>query len=77
MKSDSNYAISVTGVTGLGGGTPEKPVGLIFIDYADREQTKSLKVNLPCDRYLIRWRASQMVMDYLRRKILQKEDTKI
>jgi len=77
MKSGSDYAISVTGIAGPGGGTPEKPVGLVFIGYADREQTKSLKVNLPGDRYLIRWRASQMAMDYLRRKILQKEDMKI
>lgn len=77
IKSGSDYAISVTGIAGPGGGTPEKPVGLVFIGYADREQAKSLKVNLPGDRYLIRWRASQMAMDYLRRKILQKEDTKI
>ena len=71
-KAKTNYAISVTGIAGPSGGTAEKPVGLVFVGYADGNEVKSLEVNLPGDRYLIRWRASQFALDYLRRKLLRK-----
>ena len=67
----TDYAISVTGIAGPDGGTDEKPVGTVFIGYADATRVKSFKAVLPGDRYLIRWRASQTALDYLRRKILQ------
>lgn len=71
-RAATDYAISVTGVAGPSGGTEEKPVGLVYIGFADESQVKSLKLNLPGDRYLIRWRASQAALDYLRRQILKK-----
>lgn len=71
-KAKTDYAISVTGIAGPTGGTEEKPVGMIFIGYADESQVKSYKIILPGDRYLIRWRASQAALDYLRRQILKK-----
>ena len=67
----TDYAISVTGIAGPDGGTEEKPVGTVFIGYADERQNKSFKIVLPGDRFLIRWRASQAALEYLRRKILQ------
>ena len=70
-KADSDYALSVTGIAGPDGGTVEKPVGTVFIGYADRSRTKSLKLTLPGDRYLIRWRSSQAALDYLRRQLLK------
>ncbi len=73
-KAETDYAISVTGIAGPTGGTEEKPVGTVFIGYSDEEETKSIKLNLPGDRYLIRWRSSQAALDYLRRNILKKED---
>jgi nicotinamide-nucleotide amidase len=71
-KAQTDFAISVTGIAGPTGGTEEKPVGTIFIGYADSAQVKSLKIVLPGDRYLIRWRASQAALDYLRRQILKR-----
>lgn len=73
-RAATDFAISVTGIAGPTGGTQEKPVGLVFIGYADARQTKSFKIILPGDRYLIRWRASQAALDYLRRKILQTQN---
>ncbi len=70
-RTGTDYAISITGIAGPTGGTEEKPVGTVFIGYSDKTRTKSLKLNLPGDRYLIRWRSSQAALDYLRRQILK------
>jgi nicotinamide-nucleotide amidase len=70
-RAGTNYAIAVTGIAGPDGGSEEKPVGTVFIGYADEKATKSLRLTLPGDRYLIRWRSSQAALDYLRRQILK------
>ncbi len=70
-KSQTDYAISVTGIAGPSGGSDEKPIGTVFIGYADETQVKSFKIILPGDRFLIRWRASQSALEYLRRQMLK------
>ncbi len=70
-RAGTDYAISVTGIAGPTGGSQEKPVGTVFIGFADETRVKSLHIVLPGDRYLIRWRASQAALDYLRRQILK------
>ena len=70
-RAATDYAISVTGIAGPDGGTEDKPVGTVFIGYSDETRTKSLKLTLPGDRYLIRWRSSQAALDYLRRQIMK------
>ncbi|MBA3334740.1 MAG: competence/damage-inducible protein A [Acidobacteria bacterium] len=70
-QSETDFAISVTGIAGPAGGTEEKPVGLVFIGYASQEEVKYIKLNLPGDRHLIRWRASQAALDFLRRKMIR------
>jgi len=70
-RSGSDYAVAVTGIAGPDGGSEEKPVGTVFIGYADKLRTKSLRMILPGDRYLIRWRSSQGALDYLRRQIMK------
>ncbi len=65
----TDHAISVTGIAGPDGGSDEKPVGTVFIGYSGPRGTKSVRIVLPGDRYLIRWRASQAALDYLRRQL--------
>lgn len=74
-RASTDYAIAVTGVAGPGGGSEEKPVGTVFIGYADAGRTKSIRMTLPGDRYLIRWRSSQAALDYLRRQILRRDSS--
>ncbi|MCB1025283.1 MAG: competence/damage-inducible protein A [Acidobacteria bacterium] len=73
-RAKTDYALSVTGIAGPTGGTDEKPVGTVFIGYSDGSGTSSLQVHFPGERYLIRWRSSQTALDYLRRKIIKKND---
>jgi nicotinamide-nucleotide amidase len=67
--ASTDHAISVTGIAGPDGGSKEKPVGTVFIGYAGPRDVKSVRIMLPGDRYLIRWRASQAALDYLRRQL--------
>jgi nicotinamide-nucleotide amidase len=71
-RAGSDHAISVTGIAGPGGGSEEKPVGLVYIGYAGPNGVKSLKIVLPGDRYLVRWRSSQAALDYLRRQVMKR-----
>lgn len=71
--AETDYALSVTGIAGPTGGTKDKPVGTVFVGYADREKVKSIKLKLPGDRNLIRWRSSQAALELLRRNLLKEE----
>jgi nicotinamide-nucleotide amidase len=69
-RADTDFGLSVTGIAGPGGGTEEKPVGLVYIALADDAHTEHRKLQLPGDRHLIRWRASQAALDLLRRRLI-------
>jgi nicotinamide-nucleotide amidase len=71
-RSGTDYAISVTGIAGPDGGSVEKPVGTVYLGFASQSEVKSIKLVLPGDRYLIRWRSSQAALDYLRRQLLKR-----
>ncbi len=66
----SDIGIAVTGIAGPSGGTPEKPVGLVWVAYADKSGTVSLKFNFGDARLRVKERASQSAMELIRRKIL-------
>ncbi len=66
----SDFALSTTGIAGPTGGTPEKPVGLVYVGLADSEGVKAHKLNLVGTRERVRERSCVMALDILRRKIL-------
>jgi nicotinamide-nucleotide amidase len=68
-RTGTDFGLSVTGIAGPGGGSVEKPVGLVYIALADDLTTQHRKLMLPGDRNLVRWRASQAALDLLRRRL--------
>jgi nicotinamide-nucleotide amidase len=69
-RAKTDFGLAVTGVAGPGGGTEEKPVGLVYIALADEAHTEHKKLTIPGDRELVRWRASQAALDMLRRRLI-------
>ncbi len=67
----ADIGISTTGIAGPTGGTPEKPVGLVWIAYSDRNETLALKFNLGDDRRRVKERAAQAALELVRRKLLK------
>ena len=50
QKFRADYGLASSGIAGPGGGTPEKPVGLIWIACACGNEIKTRKLNLTKDR---------------------------
>ena len=63
----ADVAVAVTGVAGPGGGTPEKPVGLVFAHAIGPDGEKSVRTELPGDREMIRGRATAASLHLVRR----------
>jgi nicotinamide-nucleotide amidase len=69
-KCKSTFGVAVTGIAGPTGGTPEKPVGLVYHAIADGKKTEVVKRNFPSERERVRWWASQQALDMIRRKLM-------
>jgi nicotinamide-nucleotide amidase len=68
-----DYALATTGVAGPTGGSPEKPVGTVYIALASAElETIVKKFFFPTDRETFKQLAAQSALDLLRRKLLKK-----
>jgi len=69
-RCDATLGIGITGVAGPSGGTPEKPVGLVFHALASDGGTEVIERNFPGDRKRIRWFATTLALDMVRRKLM-------
>lgn len=70
LRTGSTLGVGITGVAGPGGGTPEKPVGLVHIALADGAKPRERELHFPGDRDRVRWQASQTALDMVRRYFL-------
>jgi len=62
----ATWALSITGIAGPGGGTPQKPVGLVYVGVAGALGTTTRELRLHGDRERIRLRACTMALHLLR-----------
>lgn len=70
-RTRSALGLAVTGIAGPEGGTPDKPVGTVFLALADAHRVKSERHRFLGDRERIRWQAAQAALDLVRRKLLK------
>ncbi|MDR3051173.1 MAG: competence/damage-inducible protein A [Oscillospiraceae bacterium] len=67
LASGADVAVATTGVAGPGGGTPEKPVGLVYIALAGPGGIQAQRLTLHGERGRIRDTAALYALDMLRR----------
>jgi PncC family amidohydrolase len=64
----ASLAVAVTGVAGPGGGTPEKPVGTVWIATADAGGAEAAGFRFPGSREMVRERAVQKSLEMAYRR---------
>jgi nicotinamide-nucleotide amidase len=69
-RCKATFGIGITGVAGPSGGSEQKPVGLVYHALASERETQVEERNFPGDRKRVRWFASQMALDMVRRKLM-------
>jgi len=67
----ADVAVAVTGVAGPGGGTPEKPVGLVYLHAVGPSGGLAAHFDLPGDRETIRGRAAAAALHLVRRIVTE------
>ena len=69
-RCKATLGVGITGIAGPTGGTPEKPVGLVYHALASETGTDVVEKKFPGDRQRVRWFASQQALDMVRRKLM-------
>jgi nicotinamide-nucleotide amidase len=72
----ADVAVSVTGIAGPGGGTPEKPVGLVLLHAVGPMGERSRRFDFPGDRATIRRRATVGALHLVRRLVTELAQTR-
>lgn len=73
----ADVGVAVTGVAGPGGGTPEKPVGLVHLHASGPNGEKEHRFEFPGDRDWIRTRTSVSALHLVRRLLTQSRPERV
>jgi nicotinamide-nucleotide amidase len=70
-RLEADVAVAVTGIAGPGGGTPDKPVGLVYLHAEGPDGGVARELNLPGDRAAVRGRATAAALHLVRTLLAQ------
>jgi nicotinamide-nucleotide amidase len=70
QETGATIGVGITGVAGPTGGTEDKPVGLVYVAVSDAQKTDGVERKFPGDRDRIRWGATQLALDLVRRRLM-------
>jgi nicotinamide-nucleotide amidase len=76
-RLDAEVAVAVTGIAGPGGGSDEKPVGLVYLHVQGPDGGRGADFVFPGDRGSIRRRATATALHLVRRFLTQSRDTHV
>jgi len=69
---DTDVGLSTTGIAGPTGGTPQKPVGLVYMGFSFRGEVHVIKKIFKGNRLEIKKQTAYAIMDFARRYLLKK-----
>ena len=72
-KAGVDLAVAITGIAGPGGGSPKKPVGLVYLGLASSDGIEVEKCHFLGTREQIKFQATQKALDMVRLKLLKLE----
>ena len=70
-SSGTDIALAVTGIAGPDGGTPDKPVGTVYMAMVSRRGRRIERLNLFGTREQIRLRTAYTALDWIRRLVVE------
>jgi nicotinamide-nucleotide amidase len=70
----ADVAVAVTGIAGPGGGSPQKPVGLVFLYAASPDGSAARELHLPGDRVAVRGRTTAAALHLVRTLLARSRD---
>jgi competence/damage-inducible protein CinA-like protein len=68
-RAGASLGVGITGIAGPGGGTAEKPVGLVFIALADERGSQVRQFRFPGNRERVRLWSTQAALEMIRRRV--------
>jgi nicotinamide-nucleotide amidase len=75
LKSQADYVVAVSGVAGPDGGTPEKPVGIVWIAWGNNDIINTCCLYLPGNRHYFQHYVAAASLDLIRRMLISSSES--